>query len=104
MMERVTTVFDPKIEAMGFDKIRSVVEVDLVDGRLLVQPSDEKYRGGPDNPLTRAELHERFTECATLTLPAARVAQAIEQIESIDKLKDIRELTRTLTATGRTPA
>ena len=28
MMPRVTNVFDPKIEAQGFDKIRSVVEID----------------------------------------------------------------------------
>ena len=30
-------VFDPKIEAMGFDKMRSVVEVDLKDGQTFVQ-------------------------------------------------------------------
>ena len=100
MMERVTTVFDPAIEAMGFDKIRSVVEVDLVDGRTFVQKSDDRYRGGPDNPLTRAELHERFTDCATLTLAAPQASQALEQIESVEKLKSIRELTRTLTASA----
>ena len=38
MMPLVTAIFDPKIEAMGFDKMRSVVEVDLDDGRTLVQP------------------------------------------------------------------
>jgi len=100
MMDRVTTVFDPAIEAMGFEKIRSVVEVDLVDGRTFVQRSDEKYRGGPDHPLTRAELHERFNDCATLTLAPSQAAQALEQIESVEKLKSIRELTRTLTASS----
>jgi hypothetical protein len=33
MMTLVTTIFDPAIEARGFDKIRSVVEIDLTDGR-----------------------------------------------------------------------
>src|SRR5437867_3218972 len=47
MMERVTGVFDAKIEAQGLDKIRSIVEVDLREGRMLVQPSDDRYRGGP---------------------------------------------------------
>ena len=97
MMPRVTGIFDPKIEALGFDKIRSVVEVDLTDGRTLVEASSDKYRGGPDNPLTQTELHERFSDCATLTLPESRVSQALSQIESIEKLKDIHELTRTLT-------
>ena len=96
MIERVTTVFDPKIEAMGFDKIRSVVEVDLTDGRKLTQASDDKYRGGPDKPFTRAELHERFIDCATLVLSPDRAREALMQIETVDELNDIRGLTRTL--------
>ena len=59
MMPRVANVFDPKIEAQGFDKIRSVIEIDLNDGRSLVQASDDRYRGGPDRPFTREELHEQ---------------------------------------------
>ncbi len=50
---------------MGFDKIRSIVEVDLVDGRMFVQPSDERYRGSPAWPFTIAELRERFADCAS---------------------------------------
>ena len=60
MMPRVTDVFDPKIEAQGFDKIRSVIEIDLTDGRTLVQASDDRYRGGPDKPFTRDELHDEI--------------------------------------------
>jgi 2-methylcitrate dehydratase PrpD len=96
MMTKVSTVFDPQIEAMGFDKIRSIVEVDLVDGRTLVQPSDERYRGSPAWPFTRAELHERFADCASPLLSADRIERALEQIEAVEKLGDIRELTRTL--------
>ena len=33
--------------------------------------ADERYRGGPDRPFTRDELHEKFTECAELVLPGA---------------------------------
>lgn len=98
MMTKVTSIFDQKIEAMGFDKIRSVVEVDLVDGRTFVQPSDERYRGSPAWPFTQAELHERFTDCAGPLLSKDRIQRALGQIESVEKLKDIRELTRTLTA------
>jgi 2-methylcitrate dehydratase PrpD len=98
MMTKVTSIFDPKIEAMGFDKIRSIVEVDLVDGRTLVQPSDERYRGSPAWPFTQAELHARFVDCASPLLSKDRIQQALGQIESIEKLKDIRELTRTLTS------
>jgi 2-methylcitrate dehydratase PrpD len=100
MMERVTGVFDPQIEAKGFDKIRSVVEVDLVDGRTLVQPSDERYRGGPDKPFTREELQAKFADCAQLVLSPERVQRALAQIESIETLKDIRDLVKTLSPDG----
>ena len=96
MMERVTPVFDAKIEAQGFNKIRSIVEVDLADGRTLVQPSDDQYRGGPERPFTRQELHDKFADCAQLVLSPDRVQRALAQLESIDTLQDIRELVRTL--------
>jgi 2-methylcitrate dehydratase PrpD len=96
MMPRVTNVFDPKIEAQGFDKIRSVIEIDLSDGRTLVQTSDDRYRGGPDRPFTREELREKFTDCAQLTLNQTRIARALDQIEDVDRMKDVTELVRTL--------
>src|SRR5205809_4565543 len=99
MMARVDTIFDRDIEARGFDKMRSLVQVDLVDGRQLAQPSDERYRGGPDRPFTRAELHEKFADCASSSLTAARAQRALELIESVDRLADIRELTAALGAT-----
>jgi 2-methylcitrate dehydratase PrpD len=96
MMTKVSTVFDPQIEAIGFDTIRSVVEVDLLDGRTLVQSSDDRYRGSPKWPFTMAELRDRFADCASPVLSKDRIQRALEQIESIEKLNDIRELTRTL--------
>jgi 2-methylcitrate dehydratase PrpD len=96
MMARVDTVFDPQIEARGFDKMRSIVELDTVDGRKLSQASDDRYRGGPERPFTRAELHDKFSDCAGLLLSADRIRQALELIESVDQLKSIRELTRAL--------
>ena len=92
MMPRVTNVFDAKIEAQGFDKIRSIVEIDLADGRTIVQAADERYRGGPDRPFTQAELGEKFTDCAQLTMAPGRIGRAIEQIEGVDRLKDVGEL------------
>jgi 2-methylcitrate dehydratase PrpD len=96
MMARVDTVFDREIEARGFDKMRSIVEVDLAAGGTLTQASDERYRGGPDKPFTREELHEKFTDCASLVLSPERTRRAIELIESIDRLANIRELTTAL--------
>jgi 2-methylcitrate dehydratase PrpD len=96
-MPRVTTVFDQAIEDRGFDKMRSRVEVDLVDGRTLTQASDERYRGSPEKPFTRADLHAKFTDCASLVLPPPKIARALELIESVERLASVRELALALT-------
>jgi 2-methylcitrate dehydratase PrpD len=97
MMRRVETVFDPAIEAQGFKAIRSIVEVDLEDGRRLVQPSDDRYRGGPDWPFTREQLHGKFLECGALVLPAEALQAVLALIDRLETLGDIRELVAALT-------
>jgi len=104
LMRKVERVLDPKIEAQGFEKIRSTVEVDLADGRTLVEKADERYRGGPDLPFTRAELHEKWTDCATLVLPAAAAEQVFGIVEKLEDLSDVTELVRALVAPARPAA
>src|SRR6266850_255829 len=98
MMPRVTGVHDEAIEKQGFDKIRSVVEVDLVDGRKLVQPSDDRYRGGPENPFSREDLKAKFDDCAGLVLAQDRLTPVFNAIESVDSMSDIRQLVRMLSS------
>jgi 2-methylcitrate dehydratase PrpD len=97
LMMKVERILDKEIEARGFDKIRSTVEVDLDDGRRLVEHADERYRGGPDRPFTRDELHEKFSECAALVLPPSGVREAFEMVETLEGLQDVTELVRSLT-------
>ena len=96
MMAKVERVLDPEIEAKGFEKIRSTVEVDLQDGRRLVEHADERYRGGPDLPFTREELHEKFADCASLVLPAPAVDNAFRLVETLDEAQDIAALVSAL--------
>ena len=48
LMQRIRTAFDPEIEAKGWDKIRSRVEVVLNSDSKIIKEADERYRGGPD--------------------------------------------------------
>ena len=107
MMKKVSTIRDAAIEARGFDKMRSIVEVDLTDGRTLVQEADERYRGGPERPFTREELHEKFTDCASLVLRPDAITETLERLESLEKLRNVRELVDVVTSgtfTGQTTA
>jgi 2-methylcitrate dehydratase PrpD len=94
-------VLDPEIEARGWEKIRSTVEVDLADGRKLVEQADERYRGGPDLPFTREELYEKWSDCASLVLPESAIDEVFELVDGLEKLTDITPLVRALTATAR---
>jgi len=89
-------VFDRAIEARGFDKMRSVVEIELADGRTLTQAADERYRGSPENPFTREDLHAKFADCASLVLSRPKIAHALDLIERVDQLTSVRELTAAL--------
>ena len=92
MQQRTYVHLDQEIEAMGFDLIRSRIEVTTRDGRKLVQWADERYRGGPSKPMTDAEVEEKFSLCTEGLLDKPRQRHAIEQIWAIDKTNDIDEL------------
>ena len=104
MMAKVERVLDAEIEAKGWEKIRSTVEVDLLDGRRLVEHADERYRGGPDLSFTREELHEKFSDCASLVLPDSAMEETFSLMESLETLSDIGELVRALSIGARSTA
>jgi 2-methylcitrate dehydratase PrpD len=101
LMRRVERVLDPEIEAKGWEKIRSTVEVDLVDGRKLVEHADERYRGGPDLPFTRDELYEKWSDCASLVLPSAAIGEVFELVDGLESLAEITTLVHALSASAR---
>ena len=56
------------MEAQGFDKMRSRILIHLKDGRQITGWADERYRGGPENPLSDAELEEKVRSCCANVL------------------------------------
>ena len=98
MMQKVTTVRDAAIEARGFDRMRSTIEVDLTNGRTLVEEADERYRGGPEKPFTREQLHGKFTDCASLVLQPDAIAETLARLESLEEARNIRDVIGVLTA------
>jgi 2-methylcitrate dehydratase PrpD len=104
MMQRVETVFDAGIEAQGYQVMRSVVEVDLVDGRRLAQASDNRYRGGPELPFSEEDLRAKFLECGELVLPAERLRAVLARVESLEAAADVRDLVRLLSVSGAVAA
>ncbi len=56
-MRKVKTIHDEGIAAMGVKKMRSIVEVELTDGRIIRREASDA-RGTPEKPLKPHELEE----------------------------------------------
>ena len=66
-------------------------EMELADGKT-VSVRCEHSRGAPENPLTRAEIEEKFRQYAKGVLPAPRIDEAIAAINGLENLKSVRGL------------
>jgi 2-methylcitrate dehydratase PrpD len=88
MQRRVRTVFDPAIEAMGFDKVRSRITITRRDGTEVSGWADERYRGGPDNPMTDAEVEAKLRSCCEGVLAEAAQNRLIAAVWGILQAPD----------------
>lgn len=84
--EQVEMKVDPSLSG-----IQAIVEADLADGRT-VSARCEHSRGSPENPLSRAEIEEKFRAYGKGVLPGARIEEAIAAITKLESLKSVRSL------------
>ena len=95
MQRRISTELDAEIEKMGFDKMRSRIEIRLKDGRTVEGWADERYRGGPENPLSDADLEAKVRSCCEGVLDVENqtalidAAWSVVQLPAASKLMEI---------------
>ena len=66
------------------------------DGRRLSRRVGGMVGRGGDNPMTVAELWDKFADCAGRGLPRENIAPLFARLECLDEVADIREVTRLL--------
>jgi 2-methylcitrate dehydratase PrpD len=95
LIERITVVEDPAIEAL-VPAMAALVEVDAGDvhERGIVRSP----RGEPNSPLGWPELIEKFDGLAAIGYDAPRRRRIVELIRGLDELDDVRTLTAQLGA------
>ncbi len=94
MQRRISTELDPAIEKMGFDKMRSRITIRLKNGRAVEGWADERYRGGPENPLSDADVEAKVRSCCEGVLDEKSAATLIETSWSVAELPDAGKLMR----------
>jgi 2-methylcitrate dehydratase PrpD len=92
LQARTAVINDPDIDARGYDLIRSRIEVDTEDGRTLTQWADERYRGGPLNPISDADLEAKFRMCAEGVVDGALQDELLALARGLDQGSDVGRL------------
>ena len=96
MIAKVDFGVNAEAEAAGFDKMTTIVDIDLVDGRRVSGRADFG-KGSPANPMSDAELSDKFRQCAAWGRVSSERAEAIlATLWRIESVADINELTRLL--------
>jgi 2-methylcitrate dehydratase PrpD len=109
MIQKVDFGVHPEAEAAGYDKMTTILEIVLKDGRTITGRADFG-KGSPANPMSYDEVADKFRECAAYSRwPGKKAEQVVELVRHLDRVKDVRELTALLSreaggATGKRTA
>ncbi len=96
MIQKVEFGVHPEAEAAGYDKMTTIIEIGLTDGRTISGRADFG-KGSPANPMTYEEVADKFRECASFSRwPRAKAEQVVEMVWELENLRDVRELTALL--------
>ena len=86
----------PDAEAAGFDKMTTIIAIELDDGRVLKGQADFG-KGSPANPMSDAELSDKFRQCAAWGgLDKERANALLDLAWRIETIEDVSDLTRGL--------
>jgi 2-methylcitrate dehydratase PrpD len=102
-IEKVRFEVDPEAEAAGYNTMTSIIRVRMRNGRQ-VEGRAAFAKGSPANPMSEAELRDKFLEClAQGGVGADAGRRAADLILDLESQQDLRAITRLLSA-GRAAA
>ena len=98
MIRRVEFGVHPEAEAAGYDKMATIIDIRLRDGRT-ISGSADFGKGSPANPMSYDEVAEKFAGCAAFAnWDAGRAERIVEMVRDLESLDSVRDLTKLLTA------
>jgi 2-methylcitrate dehydratase PrpD len=100
LIGRVNFGVHPEAEAAGYDKMTTIIEIVLKDGRSISGRADFG-KGSPANPMTFDEVADKFRQCAAFAAwPEERAEAIVEAVRNLEDLPGLRELTALLARQG----
>jgi|OpeIllAssembly_1097287.scaffolds.fasta_scaffold28094_2 2-methylcitrate dehydratase PrpD len=96
MIRKVDFGVHPEAEAAGYDKMTTILEITLTDGRVIRDRADFG-KGSPANPMSYDEVADKFRECAAYSRwPKTKAEQVVEMVRHLEEVRRVRELTTLL--------
>jgi len=96
MIQKVEFGVHPEAEAAGYDKMTTIIEIALTDGRQITGRADFG-KGSPANPMSYDEVADKFRECAAFSRwPRSKAEEVVALVRRLEELRDMRELTALL--------
>jgi 2-methylcitrate dehydratase PrpD len=97
MIKKVEFGVHPDAEAAGYDKMTTIIEITLKDGRTISGRADFG-KGSPANPMSYDEVADKFRECAAYSRWSNKKSDhVVDLVRNLEALPNIRELTGQLT-------
>ena len=98
IIARVHFGVHPVAEAAGYNKMTTILEIRLQDGRTILGRADFA-KGSPAIPMSYEETAEKFLDCAAFARwPHDKSKAAVERVRGLESLPDVRSLTALFSA------
>jgi 2-methylcitrate dehydratase PrpD len=96
MIERVKFGVHPDAEAAGYDKMTTIIDIHLKDGRVIAGRADFG-KGSPANPMSYDDVADKFRGCAEFAKwPKDKTESVVTMVRSLEALGSARKLTALL--------
>ncbi|PWT97066.1 MAG: MmgE/PrpD family protein [Terriglobia bacterium] len=98
MIQRVRFGVHPEAEKAGYDKMTSILDLHLKDGRTISGRADFA-KGSPSDPMSFDEVASKFLDnCRYAKWPEAKANRVVESVRKLEDIPDVRAVTALLSA------
>jgi len=92
MIRRVHFGVHPEAEAAGYNKMTTILEMRLKDGRTVSGRADFG-KGSPANPMSYGEVAAKFLDCAAFAKwPGSKAKAVVDMVRKLEDSPDVRAL------------
>ena len=94
LLPLITTGPHPDMPDDSPNQFGAEVTVTMTDGRRLARRVDHLVCRGGDDPMSTDELFEKFQDCASRALAPEQVAPLFDQLQALETVTDLGQVTR----------